>query len=438
MTRRSSVVAALVAGMAVLALSIVVLAPIDSAGLRLAKLARQAATVTAQADGGAGLADFPLRGRYRSRTFLPGLPAIGAFHPASSLADRDETQLVQLVYDSYSRLSEGPDGAPATFELGGFRTVYRPQLDSIAFYPDLVTLGTDWELATVVRLSGRRAGGAPDVRLAPQWRRVENRAEGGGAALLGRSALEVLALGAKRFPERRRVVALTSYRVRASFRDRAVTYRAAARWLLDGQGDVAFSIADNVVPEVGMAVGNGAAPESFVARAIAEHRAAPPSAEPAAAACVEDVSPMRTERRPRHPQRRNGFSSTPSVEAFFSSHFRCSCDTACASRCEAWIDPEDCRIDRLAGDSGGELRAIATAEALDAMSPAGDREPARCGVGLRCILVDCPDGTCGEVVTRVGAGPFDLHLTTTAAVAGDALSSMIHGCGRCQPVERKR
>lgn len=147
---------------------------------------------------------------------------------------------------------------------------------------------------------------------------------------------------------------------------------------------------------------------------------------------------MRTERRPRHPKSQDGFSSTPSVEAFFSSHFRCSCDTACASRCEARIDPEDCRIDRVAGDSGGELRAIATAEALDTVSSAGDREPADCGVGLRCILVDCPDGTCGEVVTRVGAGPVDLRLTTTAAVAGEGSSSLIHGCGHCRPVDGER
>lgn len=406
------------------------------AALAIALLAGSRIVGTNESTAPAPLADFPLRSTHRFGAFLPGLAAIGAFEPAPRLAATDQTQLVRRVYDSYSRRSEGADGERATFTLGGFRTVYRPRLASVAFYPDLATLGTDWELATVLRLSGRLEDGAPDTWFEPEWRRVENRAEGSGAALLGRSARDIVDLGAKRFPERRRVVALTSYRVRAAFRGQAVTYRAAARWLLDEAGELAFSIADNVVPEIGLAVGDGAAPESFVAHALAERRAAPPSAQPAAEACVEEVSPMRTERRPRHPKSQSGFSSTPSVEAFFSSHFRCSCDTACASRCEARIDPEDCRIDRVAGDSGGELRAIATAEALDAVSSAGDREPAHCGVGLRCILVDCPDGTCGEVVTRVGAG--DLRLTTTAAVAGEGSSSLIHGCGHCRPVDGER
>lgn len=406
-----------------------------SAALAVALLAESRIVGTDEATALAALAGAPPRSTHRVGVFLPGLAASASFEPSPRLAVTDHAQLVRLVYDSYSRRSEGADGERATFTLGGFRTVYRPRLASVAFYPDLATLGTDWELATVVRLSGSLAGGALDTWFEPEWRRVENRAEGSGADLLGKSAREVLALGAKRFPERSRVVALTSYRVRAAFRGQAVTYRAAARWLLDDEGGVAFSIADNVVPEVGLAVGDGAEPESFVARAMARNGVVPPSLEPVAAACVEEVSPMFTERRPHRPQGSSGFSSTPSVEAFFSGHFHCSCDTDCASQCEARIDPEDCRIDRLAGDSGVELRAIATAEALDAVGPAGDREPARCGVGLRCILVDCPDGTCGEVVTRMEAGPLDLRLTTTAAVAGDALSSLSHGCGRCRPAD---
>lgn len=373
------------------------------------------------------LADIPLRTRHPSRTFLPGLPEVGLTDPASSLADTDETQVIQLVYDTYSRYSEREDGERVEFELDGFRTVYRPQFGKVAHYPDLMTLGTDWEIETTMRhytLNERS-----NVWFEAEWLPVRNRNER-MPHLIGKSALEILAIGADVFPAQRRTIAITTYRVKVSYLGRSEEYRASVRWRLDEEQNVEFSVVDNVVPEVGWAIGETAPPSGASGPARAELPFERAIAASTTTSCVANTSA--TVYSQQKADYNNFEHHSGRHEAVYIGSFDCSCDQACTSRCSAGFLASACQdYGDLAGGPDLEHRANRRIETKDGLKAEGHLEAAGCVSGLGCFVQSCPGGACGSITTQVSFGVLSISFSTTAPTILNASFDSSTTCARC-------
>lgn len=373
------------------------------------------------------LADIPLRTRHSSRTFLPGLPQVGLADPASKFADVDETQVIQLAYDTYSRYSEREDGERVEFELDGFRTVYRPQFGSVAHYPDLMTLGADWEIQTTMRHYA--LNDQSSVWFEAEWLPVRNRNER-MPHLIGQSALEILAIGADQFPAQRRTIAITTYRVKVSYLGRSEEYRASVRWRLDEEQNVEFSVVDNVVPEVGWAIGETTPPAGTSGPPRAELPFERATAASTTASCVANTwATVYSNQQVDY----NSFEhKSGRHEAVYIGSFDCSCDQACASRCSAGFLASACQdYGDLAGNADLEHRATRRVEAKNGLRVDGHLEAAGCVSGLGCFVQTCPGGACGSITTQVSFGVLSISFSTTAPTILDASFDNSTTCARC-------
>jgi hypothetical protein len=389
---------------------------------------RTHAEVDDRSRAGSPLSDIPLRTRHPSRTFLPALPEVGFADPGSSLAKSDETQVIQLVYDTYSQYSEREDGERVEFELDGFRTVYREQLARVAYHPDLVSLASGWKLKA--KIFGYSENGASRrVRYDVEWVPgidLDDRPD--LRAFLGMPALEMLALVAERHPEWRRTVAITSYRVRASYLGRVETYRAGFAWMIGEGGELEMTVADAVVPELSFAVLEGDLPA-----AEHERRAELPFDRAAAASttnsCVSHTWPtVNSTQQARY----NNFEHTSGRhEAVYIGAFDCSCDTTCLSRCDPGFAVAACQ-------DYGDLQYLGLlhepserAEVAGSQSQDGHLNGAQCASGLGCFVKSCIGSSCGGVAITLSGGIGGLTFTTSATTILDASLTYSHICARC-------
>ena len=375
------------------------------------------------------LLDIPLRTRFPSRVFLPGLPEVGLAPPGSSLADTDETQLVQLVYDTYSRYSERADGERVEFELDRFRTVYRPQFGRVAHYPDLMTLHPEWEIETTVRehrLNGEVLGTWFDAEWLPGRSGADEAAV--ERELVGRSVLEILALGVDQQPERRRTIAITSYRVRVSYLGRTETYRAAVRWRLDENQALQFSVTDNLVPEVAFAMAEQVPP-------LRGER--PRAAVPFEAITGASTSPSCLSKtwQPVYSTQEARYNSAEHVsgrhEAVFIGKYVCRCDDSCNQWCDPGHHVDACQD---YGTLSHHMLRHETAKKspIDSgTSGQGHQTAARCASGFGCFVQSCHDGACGSMSVTVSAGFLSFSFSTDRPTVLEASLTNNHTCPLC-------
>ncbi|HEX2162706.1 MAG TPA: hypothetical protein VHM02_02035 [Thermoanaerobaculia bacterium] len=352
---------------------------------------------------------------------------MGLAPPGSSLADVDETQLVQLVYDAYSRYSERPDGERVELELDGFRTVYRQHFDDVAHYPDLMTLGTEWEIRTTIRRSG--VNGEETVWYDAEWVPIESR-EVRMPHLLGQSVLEILALGVEHVPSQRRIVAITSYRVRASYLGRSKEYRASVRWHIDEKQDLQLTVVDNVVPEVGLAVAETTHPTAGAeppGPALPFDRVAAAST---AATCLDQTWPTHysTQKADHNPfEHLSGRH-----EAVYIGEFTCSCDSSCTSECTADFLASACQdYGTLAGGPDLEHRTHREVRTNDGISFSGQSVAPQCASGLGCFVQSCHGGACGSISVQVSIGVASITFSTSAPTILRASFDANATCGLC-------
>lgn len=418
-----------------------------TAGAALGQLDRQAAieartqladeTITGERpppSGQAPLADIPLRSRYPSTHFLPGLPQVGIFDPADALADRDETQIIQLVYDTYSRYSERDDGERVEFELDEFRTVYRPQFARVAYYPELMSLLSDWRLEAVI--SNYRMNDEPmRVRYEAEWVPGRDYADRPDVrALVGMSALEMIDLVSQHFPKWRRTIAITSYRVRVTFLGRTETYRAGFVWMLDEERHVRFSVVDSVVPQVASAVSEDDLPAAEYER----RRELELPFDSATAASTSNSCQAQSWPKVNSTQMvdYNAFQHTDGRhEAVYIGEFACSCDASCLSRCVPGLRVAACQ------DYGGLTKwgllhqAEREVEAVGDSSQDGHLTPARCASGMGCFVLSCIGSSCGGTDIKISGGIGGLSFSTSSPTILSASLSWSHLCGACAEAE---
>lgn len=378
------------------------------------------------------LLDIPLRTRHPSRVFLPGLPEVGLAPPGSSLADTDETQLVQLVYDTYSRYSEREDGERVEFELDGFRTIYRPQFGKVAHYPEVMTLTSEWEIQTSIR--ERSHNGEPmGIWYEAEWVPATNRPDSPIAReLAGRSILEILALGADQQPERRRTIAITSYRVQISFLGRTTTYRAAVRWRLDEKQELQFAVTDNVVREVGYAIVETLGP--LAGRSPAEETRRRDSAfgsvagDSTTTSCFSQTWP--TVHSPQE-TRYNPFEHVSGRhEAVFIGRYDCRCDSSCNQWCDPGHYVEACQD---YGSLSNHLLMHQTTKRTpidSGTSGRGHDQPAACASGFGCFVQSCFDGAC-DLTVSVNTGVLSFSFSADRPAILEASLSNNHFCPAC-------
>lgn len=374
------------------------------------------------------LVDIPLRSRYPSRVFLPGLPEVGMYPPGSGLEHQDETHLIQHLYQTYSLYSERQDGERVELELTGFRTIYRPQFARTVYYPDLMTLGTDWEIRTVVRRL-RHDGGEATAWYDAEWVPVENRAKNPRTSrLLGMSALDILTLGADKYPIRRRTVAITSYRVHVAYMGRTHDYKAVGRWQIDEEGNLQLAVVDNVVPEVGLAVGEKVLPRHGLLapeKDLPFESVAAPLVSPS---CIAQTFP--TFHSPQQTRHNALDHLSGRHEAVYIGAFDCSCSSTCTSACEASAFVEACQDHGALIAALGEHRARAASDGIGGSQAEGQNVGATCTGGMGCVVVDCPDGACTVTVTA-SVGVISFSFSTDAPILLSANLSQNHTCGRC-------
>lgn len=373
------------------------------------------------------LAEIPLRTRHPSVTFLPGLPQVGLADPASKFADVDETQVIQLVYDTYSRYSEREDGERVEFELDGFRTVYRPQFGKVAHYPDLMTLGTDWEIRTTLR-EHQVDLDEPTMWYEAEWVPIPNRAER-MPDLLGKSVLDIIAIGAPHLPHQRRIVAITSYRVHVSFLGRSQTYRATVRWRIDEEQNLEFSVADNVVPEVGWAVGEGIRPAAEVSREEVRRPFDRATASSTTPQCVSHT--WNTKHSPQSVRYNSLEHSSGRHEAVYIGKFDCSCRSDCFTTCDAGFAVEACQDYGTLTAPQLEHRATPKTKDVDGTEQAGHLHRPQCASGLGCFVQSCPGGACETLSTQLSATVASVTYTTSTPTLLEASLTSTHGCGLC-------
>ena len=360
-----------------------------------------------------------------------GAAAPAAEETAAAALPRGENEradLIRRVYDAYAARSAAA-GAEVDFTLDDFRTVGGESFDEVALFPDLVTPSGGWELAAVIDV--RIEGGAPgrEIRFRPEWRQVENPPD---ESLLGRPASEAVGPGASHLYNRTHVEALTSYRVRVVHDGLERTYRAAAMWLHAKDGTPAFGLADNVVPDVALAVDDGEGPGSLLGN---QHTVLDPTRERrelAAGRCEAGESVARVGQPGSvlnavfPPPPRDAQGSYVGVHA-------CSCAADCSARCEATTEAtyDGCRASLAASESDVRQRAVAVTYSVDQSTPPG--LPAACRTGLSCELQDCLDGLCGSALVRLEPGPDGQRLDTVAGSAAGRSSYYDHACGECDP-----
>lgn len=331
---------------------------------------------------------------------------------------------IRRVYQAYAERSAAAEGRPVEVAIDDFRTVDAGDFDEVAFFPDLATLTSDWELATVIDIRVELGEPGREIRFRPEWRLVEDPPP---EALLGRPAREMFE--GRTFGERKRVERLTSYRVEVSYDGLARTYRAAAMWLHEADGTLAFEIADNVMPEVGLAVDDGRGPGSLLAdRFVAEPRLAQTEV-------AGQCTPERTVRRFGQPGFVADAMSPPRSDRrpAFVGVYACSCAADCAARCEATTEAtyDGCRAVPTKREDGRRQRALAVTYSVDDSTPPGLR--ATCSAHLNCELLDCPNGVCGHLMVRVEPTAGGLRLDTAGGTGGGDGFGRIYRCGECSP-----
>lgn len=362
----------------------------------------------------------------------PSTTEAAAFRTADApRRDRDGQRLVRDVYDRFRRYTETAAGDRVEISLAEFRTVDRSALDSVALYPDLATLGSDWALvATPSVLQG--TDGQATVRYHAEWLPAENLAERPDtAAFLGRTVAEMTALLANRLHvDRARTLAITSYRVTVSFDGHEETYRAAVRWFHGADGRLRLSIIDVVVHGLALARAEVVPPARRVELAPEAATALFRRTEGTApSACVARHWPT-VVARPANDNAGDDDHLSGDHRALFAASFDCSCDTACVSRCEAHVDTARCEDVGLL-DEPGTVHRIQGRTAVEATAVArGEQEGARCVAALDCYAERCLGAECSEVTIDSPETPFAEPLLTVSLV-GSHRTSESHLCARC-------
>jgi len=378
------------------------------------------------------LTPLQMRAKYQSRVFLPGLPEVGIFDPSAGLAEVDETQMIQLVYDTYSRYSEKPDGERVEFTFHGFRTLYRDDFDDVAYYPDLVTLGSDWKLkAHLVRT---HTDGVSGVEYRAEWMPTDNLLERPDfAAMLGKSAREMVELVAGHFPEWQRTIAITSYGVTVDFLGRSQTYRGAFAWLLDETGEVSFVVVDGIVPEVQYASLETLPP-------LATRRDDQPSpferttaSSGTAPTCSQQTWP--TVYSPQHAGHSSMEHTSGRHEAVYIGKFDCSCSSSCLSVCNPGFVAEACQDYGSITGLGRIHEATGDSDVASGSESDGHTNPAECASGMGCFVKSCYGNSCGGVDVRISGGIGGLSFTTTSPTIMSESFTHSHGCGACTELE---
>lgn len=330
---------------------------------------------------------------------------------------------IRRVYQAYAERSAAAEGGPVEVAIDDFRTVDAQDFDEVAFFPDLATLTTDWELATVIDIRIEVGEPGREIRFRPEWRLVEDPPP---EALLGRPAREMFE--GRTFDERKLVERLTSYRVEVSFDGLTRTYRAAAMWLHAADGTLAFEIADNVMPEVGLAVDDGRAPGSL----LADQFVADPRLKPKEVA--GQCTPERTVQRFGQPGFVADAVSPPRSDGpAFVGVYACSCAADCSARCEATTEAtyDGCRAVPTKREDGRRQRALAVTHSVDQSTPPG--LPATCSAHLKCEILDCPNGVCGHLMVRVEATAGGLRLDMAGGTGGGNGIGGSLRCRECSP-----
>jgi len=375
------------------------------------------------------LLDLPMRGKYASDVFLPGLPGIGIFDPAAELEQIDETQLIQLVYDAYSRYSATEDGERARFTFHDFRTIYRNAFDEVAYYPDLVTLTRDWKLRAVIH-SQYHNDVPQGVQYKAEWVPTDLLKYAGSSELLGKSLLEFVEVVADAYPHWRRMVALTSVDLTVEFAGRSERYRAGVIWHLDDEGALKFVVVDNVVPEIPFAVSEENpplfGPQEESLRPFESITGASGAGSPT---CTQETWPAASSGQLTETSAHEHNSGRH--EAVFIGEFGCWCDSGCASRCTPSISVEACQD---YGDLiGANLihQASPRSEIRSGTTADGHVAGAGCAAGLGCAIQSCQAFSCGGVQINISGGIGGLSFSTPAVVIMMASLSHAHSCGTC-------
>jgi len=373
------------------------------------------------------LADVPMRGRYASDVFLPGLPGIGIFDPAAGLDPIDETRLIQLVYDAFSRYSATEDGGRARFTFHAFRTVYRDDFSTVAYYPDLVTPAPDWRLRTV-RFARYENDVLQGVQYRAEWVPSDPVEQTGADELLGRSVLELIDLIAADLPHWRRAVALTSVDLTADFADRSERYRAGALWYLAEDGALRLVLVDNVAREAPLAVAEtdpplfGAAVEGILpSEPLAE------SSGTSSPICTQQTWPSVSSRPEDRPEVEAGGRQRPALLA----EFDCSCSASCLSRCEATVLDGACPDQASITGAEPTRHATTLVDEHDRTSAGGQARGAGCEAKMACAFQTCPAFSCGGVKIELRAEAGGLSFSAPIQAAGVEKRSWTHRCGSC-------
>ena len=399
----------------------------------LALLVPAAASGRTDAGAASESGEVPLRGKYASRVFLPGLPEIGIFDPGAGLEDVDETRLIQLVYDAYSRYSASSEGDRAEFTFHGFRTVYRDDFSKVAYYPDLVTLSREWQLRAVL-VSRYENDVLEGVRYRAEWVPADDLTERKGfAELLGDSVLEIIDVVAGRYGNWRRAVALTSVDLTVELAGQSERYRAGVVWLLATDGTLELVVVDNVVPEVPFAVSETAPPLVGSPRdEVLSLDAVGGASAPGPPTCAGRSWPVVRSGREETLDSRGHASGRH--ETRFLGEFHCTCTSACTSRCTADLPVQACRDYGDLTEARMIHRATAEVEIRNGWRHQGQLDAAGCTARLECDIESCPAASCGGVTIDVRGGAEGIDFSTEApAILGVGFSHQ-HECARCTEV----
>jgi hypothetical protein len=372
------------------------------------------------------------RSEHPGRAFLPALAGSEAAAVSGSpIARHDERQVVRHVYDRFSHYTETPTGERVELALDDFRTVYRSGLDSVALYPDLATLGTDWKLVATPHVS-QRPDDRARVRYQVEWLPADDLVERADTAVfLGKPADEMTALAARRLgDDRARTLAITSYRVTATFDGQSETYRAAFRWFPGEDGAMRFAILDAVVHGLSLAVVETV---PAAGRGDGDAETAPPAAAPppdaAAPACVPRTWPSVAAEPKRLDDERDHLSGDHG--ALFAVAVVCSCDAACVSHCEPRVTTARCEEAGRLAEPGVVHRVQGRAAAQTVSAARGDQEAAKCLAALDCYVERCVGIECGAVDVGSRAAEPGLGFSLSIDLVASMRAENDFSCGRC-------
>lgn len=341
----------------------------------------------------------------------------------------DRERIVRHAYERFRRYTGAEPAERVEIALDDFRDVEPADLDSVALYPDLATLGSDWALVATPHVT-QRDDGRTHVRYHAEWQPAENLARRAGtAAFLGKSAAEVLRLGDRRLAgDRSRTLALTSYRVTASFGGQSEIYRAAFRWFLDRDDVLHFSIVDGVLHGLALALAETAPPSD--GDRPPEVDLPSRQADRGAPACVERRSPLPVSKpAAQQDQKEHELGEHRSL---FAMQAECSCDGECVSVCEARVVTARCEDVGRVEEPWMVHRVQGRAAAQTIRATRGDQHPADCLAAFDCYVERCFAAECGEVAIHPQPTAPGARFALSADLVTSYRSAHETSCGPCE------